>query len=198
MGDIVLVTGGARSGKSGFAETYASSKSASVAYIATAQVLDDEMQYRVHLHQCRRPATWGLWETPLHAERAIEEAGRVHEVLLFDCLTMYLSNIMFSDGFLDLTEQVQYRRVEEVATNLIKAAQGGTATTIFVTNEVGAGIVPEHASARRYRDLAGLLNQRIASAATEVYLVVSGIPVEIKRLGIGDGKHDKNNHVDGN
>ena len=186
MGKIILVTGGVRSGKSAFAERYAlhcaASEGARVAYIATAQVYDEEMRQRVNLHQTRRPASWSTYEAPFHTEDAIRTAGASHGVILFDCVTMFLSNDM-----LQYPEEEQERdsfalHVEERIGALICAAQEVDATTIFVTNEVGAGIVPEHRLGRLYRDMAGLANQQIARSAEAVYLVACGIPVNIKKF----------------
>ena len=185
MGQIILVTGGVRSGKSAFAERYAAHCAAAgvhVAYIATAQVYDTEMRQRVDLHQARRPADWSTYEAPFFSENAIRAAGESHGVILFDCITMFLSNDM-----LQYPEDEQERdsfvlHVEERIGALVQAAQEVEATTIFVTNEVGAGIVPEHRLGRLYRDMAGLANQQIARSAAEVYLVTCGIPVNIKKL----------------
>ena len=186
MGQIVLVTGGVRSGKSAFAEQYAThcavKMRARVAYIATAQVYDEEMRQRVDLHQARRPSGWATYEAPFDTENAIRAAGAEHGVILFDCITMFLSNDM-----LQYSEEEQKRdsfalHVEERIHALIQAAEEIDATTIFVTNEVGAGIVPEHRLGRLYRDMAGLANQQIARSASEVYLVTCGIPVNIKKL----------------
>ncbi len=186
MGKIVLVTGGVRSGKSAFAERYAvrcaAQTGAQVAYIATAQVYDEEMRQRVDLHQNRRPADWSTYEAPFHTEDAIRAAGASHGVILFDCITMFLSNDM-----LQYPEEEQERdsfilHVKERIGALISAALEVSATTVFVTNEVGAGIVPEHRLGRLYRDMAGLANQQIASHTEEVYLVTCGIPVNIKKL----------------
>ncbi|ERJ95980.1 bifunctional adenosylcobinamide kinase/adenosylcobinamide-phosphate guanylyltransferase [Selenomonas sp. oral taxon 892] len=186
MGKIVLVTGGVRSGKSAFAERYtaycAAQTGTKVAYIATAQVYDEEMRQRVDLHQSRRPADWSTYEAPFHTEDAIRAAGAAHGVILFDCITMFLSNDM-----LQYPEEEQERdsfvlHVEKRIGALISAAQEISATTIFVTNEVGAGIVPEHRLGRLYRDMAGLANQQIACSAAEVYLVTCGIPVNIKKI----------------
>ena len=186
MGQIVLVTGGVRSGKSAFAERYAAHCAArmavQVAYIATAQVYDAEMQMRVDLHQSRRPAEWATYEAPFDTENAIRAAGAEHGVILFDCITMFLSNDMLQFPAEEQERDSFVRHVEERIGALIRAAEDVDATTIFVTNEVGAGIVPEHRLGRLYRDMAGLANQQIARSAAEVYLVTCGIPVNIKKL----------------
>ena len=184
-GKIVLVTGGARSGKSAFAESLATKAGASVGYIATAQIYDEEMRYRVKLHQQRRPDNWQTYEAPFCAEKALAEAAASHAVILFDCITLYLSNLLCAIPEAELTEERAYADMTVQMDRLLQAAQMVAeqgVTVIFVSNEVGAGIVPENRLARFYRDLSGLANQRIAAAAEDVYAVLAGIPVNIKRL----------------
>lgn len=186
-GKIVLVTGGARSGKSAFAEKLAAKFGVSVGYIATAQIYDEEMRYRVKLHRERRPENWQTYEAPYWADKAIVEAADSHKVLLFDCLTLYLSNLLCLMPEEELTDDKVYAMLTEQMEKLLAAAQTAVtqgATVIFVTNEVGAGIVPENKLARLYRDLSGLANQKIAAAADEVYAVMAGIPVNIKKLNV--------------
>lgn len=178
---IVLVTGGARSGKSSFAEKYVAKQGKRIAYIATAMVLDDEMKFRVDLHQKRRPDNWHTFEAPFNAHEAIIKAAADHDAVLFDCMTLYMSNIIFSlPGIED--SALNYSTVREKIELLIEAAQQFSGTVVFVTNEVGSGIVPDNHLAREYRDLAGLANQMVAAAADKVFLVVSGIPVDIKKI----------------
>ena len=184
-GKIVLVTGGARSGKSAFAEKLAAESGESVGYIATAQIYDEEMRYRVKLHQQRRPDSWQTFEAPFGAEQAVREAAASHAVILFDCITLYLSNMLCAIPEADLTEERAYADMTAQIDRLLQAAQVAAkqgVTVIFVSNEVGAGIVPENRLARFYRDLSGLANQRIAAAAEDVYAVLAGIPINIKRL----------------
>lgn len=181
LGRIVLVTGGARSGKSRFAEKYAAEHGRRVAYIATAQVYDEEMAFRVKLHQNRRPAAWQTYEAPFDAHLALREAGHGHDMILFDCLTLYISNILCSLPAVDDSDK-NYQLVREKIEALIAQAQDNEGTAIFVTNEVGAGIVPEARLAREYRDVAGIANQIMAGAADEVWLVACGIPLDIKEL----------------
>lgn len=186
MGRIILATGGARCGKSRFAEEYAKACGGAVAYIATAQVKDEEMAFRVGMHQERRPAEWDTYEAPFDAHKAVREAGKTHDVILFDCVTLYLSNLLCSMDEEELEVQDAIYQLAGQATNdLIEAARSVDGTVIFVTNEVGGGIVPEHRLARVYRDMAGLANQRLAAAAAEVYLVVAGIAVDLRKLGEG-------------
>ena len=186
-GTIILVTGGARSGKSACAEKLAAEMGTSIGYIATAQIYDEEMRYRVKLHRERRPENWQTYEAPYWADKAIVEAADSHKVLLFDCLTLYLSNLLCLMPEEELTDDKVYAMLTEQMEKLLAAAQTAVtqgATIIFVTNEVGAGIVPENKLARLYRDLSGLANQKIAAAADEVYAVMAGIPVNIKKLNV--------------
>lgn len=183
MGKIILVTGGARSGKSKFAEKYAAKYGKNIAYIATAQIYDEEMRYRVKLHRERRSAQWTTYESPYEAEQSIIAAGKQADFILFDCLTLYVSNMLCAAD-MPAAAPEQYIHVEKRIRRLLEAANQTNATVLFVTNEVGLGIVPANQMAREYRDLAGLTNQLIAQNAAEVYLVVSGLAVEIKKLAV--------------
>lgn len=183
QGTIILVTGGARSGKSAFAERYAAAHGRRIAYIATAQILDEEMRYRVALHRERRPEAWQTYEAPFAAEQAIEEAAEASDTILFDCVTIYLSNLLCSLDETQLADEAfVHAQSEEAIDRLVAASRAGGARCIFVTNEVGAGIVPEHRLSRLYRDMAGRANQKLAKAAEEVYLTVAGIPVNLRKL----------------
>lgn len=182
MGKIILITGGARSGKSSFAESYVAKCGKHIAYIATSQIYDDEMAYRVKLHRNRRPSSWETFEAPFNAHEAIAKAFINHDTILFDCITLYLSNYICAketENFsLDELSQGTHKMIDK----LIQAVQNAPdKTCVFVTNEVGSGIVPENELARKYRDLAGLCNQQLAKSADEVYFVVSGIPLQIKK-----------------
>ena len=181
MGKIVLVTGGARSGKSRFAEQYAARMGERVGYIATAEVYDEEMAFRVKLHRQRRPASWKTYEAPRDAHLALKEAGAECDSVLFDCLTLYMSNLLCSlDSIADSHQN--YSLAKEKLDLLIAQAKANPGTTVFVTNEVGSGIVPQNHLSREYRDLAGIANQWMARAADEVYLVVCGLAVNVKKL----------------
>ena len=181
MGTIILVTGGARSGKSSFAEKLALKLgSGRAAYIATAQIFDDEMSYRVKVHKERRGKNWLTFESPFNADKSISFAAKNFDVILFDCVTIYVSNFLCAANLDD--EANLYAELRGLIQKLIDAAQHSDATTIFVSNEVGAGIVPENKLARRFRDLAGLANQIIAKHADKVYLTVAGLAVDVKKL----------------
>ena len=179
MAKIVLVTGGARSGKSTFAESLALQSGSRVGYIATAEIWDREMSDRVELHRMRRPAEWITYEAPRDADAVLKEAAGELEFVLFDCLTVYTTNQLLA---LPDTEPFRQRceAVLNAVRQLTEAAKNFPGTVVFVTNEVGDGIVPDNKLAREFRDVAGLVNQHVAAVAEEVYWVVCGLPVEIK------------------
>ena len=184
MGKLVLVTGGARSGKSTFAEKYAAYHGKKIAYIATAEIYDEEMAFRVRMHKKRRPADWLTFDAPKDAEKSIQRAADEGcDFILFDCLTLYISNIF---GALPNIEDsaTNYQAVLTGTDKIIAAAKKFPGTLLIVTNEVGDGIVPMNRLAREYRDLAGIANQRIASVADEVYLVVCGLATDIKKNAV--------------
>ena len=181
MGKIILVTGGARSGKSSFAEKLALKiGGGKAAYIATAQIFDDEMNFRVKLHQSRRGENWTTFEAPFAAEEKILEAGKIFDAILFDCVTIYVSNFLCAANLDD--EKFLYDNLRGLIQKLIDAAKKSDAVIIFVSNEVGDGIVPENKLARRFRDLAGLANQMLASQSEKVFLTIAGIAVDLKVL----------------
>lgn len=168
MAKSILITGGARSGKSTLAERMTLSLGPSAIYIATAEALDDEMADRIALHRARRGPEWQTRAAPLDLVGALQDScGQAPR--LVDCLTLWLSNLMFAER--------DWQAETEALAHCI-ARQ--TSPVIFVTNEVGAGIVPENALARRFRDAAGLMNQHIATACDEVWLTVAGQPLKVK------------------
>lgn len=191
MSKIILVTGGARSGKSLFAEKYAHHTGTKIAYIATAQIYDNEMKNRVDIHRSRRPAEWKTFEAPYAAEQAIYAAAESADTILFDCLTIYTSNLLLAQTA-PIDKADRYQSVRQAIDRLITSVESVNSTVIFVTNEVGMSIVPENALAREYRDLAGMVNQMVAASAHEVYLVVSGIPVNIKALAVKLAEEEQN------
>jgi len=168
MSKIILVTGGARSGKSAIAERLTISLGANPIYIATAEDRDDEMRARIAAHQARRGPEWTTHHAPLDLAGALEATDGAGPRLV-DCLTLWLSNLLLKgDNWQGATE------------DLVAALANLAAPIVFVTNEVGGGIVPENKLAREFRDAAGLLNQRIAGVADEVYLAVSGLSLQLK------------------
>jgi adenosylcobinamide kinase/adenosylcobinamide-phosphate guanylyltransferase len=169
---VVLVTGGARSGKSRFAQGLVEGWGQRFLYIATAEVLDDEMAERVRRHRDDRGRRWRTLEEPLDLPRALA-AAQSYDGALLDCLTLWTSNLLGRHG---VDEDGLWREVE----TFLEALRVYSGRLCLVTNEVGSGIVPEHPLARRFRDEAGRINQRVASQASEVFLVVSGLPLRLK------------------
>jgi adenosylcobinamide kinase/adenosylcobinamide-phosphate guanylyltransferase len=162
-----LVLGGARSGKSRYAEGLITALPAPWIYVATAHAGDDEMAQRISAHRSRRGGDWRTIE----AQRDLVGTLRAHRAapVLVDCLTLWLSNLMLAEADID----AEFARLEDT----LKAAG---APVVLVANEVGYGIVPDNALARRFRDLQGVLNQRVAACADNVVLVVAGLPVAVK------------------
>jgi adenosylcobinamide kinase/adenosylcobinamide-phosphate guanylyltransferase len=177
MGQTIFITGGARSGKSRFAEQLAAGYGAPLGYLATAQSLDDEMGQRIRKHQRRRGDAWKTIEEPLHLSQALTLNDGRFNVILVDCLTLWLSNLLLLD---DEPREESETRVMDAVQLLAKTLRNMTTPVIIVTNEVGMGIVPENRLARIFRDIAGQANQIIAAAAGEAWLVASGIPLRLK------------------
>ena len=183
-GKLILVTGGGRSGKSIFAEKMVHTLGKKCAYIATAQVTDEEMQVRVEQHKARRQDDfWLNYEVPLNAHAAIAEVQGA-ESILFDCITIYLSNILYSENNINCSKAEKEQAVFQQIELLLKAARESGKNVVFVTNELGSGLVPFEPVSREFRDLAGLVNQLVAKHMDEVYLVVCGIAVNIKDLAV--------------
>jgi adenosylcobinamide kinase/adenosylcobinamide-phosphate guanylyltransferase len=183
---LILITGGARAGKSTFAVQLAQQLGGDrdVWYLATAEAGDDEMRARIAAHRAARPAGWHTLEVPRGVGavlRGLTPPARPR-VVLVDCLTMLVSNVLLAQA--DGADAVDsaWPAVEAEINDLLLFAAQPAVTTIVVTNEVGLGIVPAHRLARVYRDLLGQANQLLAAAAAFVYFVVSGIPLEIKGM----------------
>ncbi len=212
-GRLILITGGARSGKSTHAERLAAQLAepcgGRVTYIATSQAYDDEMTQRVGAHQASRPETWTTVECPLEvaaevravaAARASGPGAGASPIVLLDCVTLWVTNLLFSDGAFggseppeegfnydkDLlapaAEHAAAARVTAAVDGLVAAVAETGVTLVAVTNEVGLGVVPEYPLARLYRDQLGWANQRLARDAEGVYLLVSGYALDVKAL----------------
>jgi adenosylcobinamide kinase/adenosylcobinamide-phosphate guanylyltransferase len=177
MAKTIFITGGARSGKSRFAEGVAHRFGTPLGYLATAQTLDDEMAERIQKHRLRRGDAWQTVEEPLHLPQALTCCDGTCKALLVDCLTLWLSNLLFH--YQEQGEDAEARIMEDV--QRLTATLGAMRTpVIVVSNEVGQGIVPENRLARRFRDIAGQANQLLAAMADEVHVVISGIPLRLK------------------
>src|ERR1043166_2112502 len=168
---LILITGGARSGKSSYGEKRAAELGEKLLYIATAEAKDEEMAERIAEHQKRRGRRWNSIEEPVELARALSDAHSRTDCALVDCLTLWISNLLIRGD-----QQYAQEKVGE----LIKRLPELDFHLIFVSNEVGWGIVPDNALARKFRDLAGWTNQRIAEAADEVILMVAGVPLTVK------------------
>ena len=168
---LLLILGGARSGKSRLAEKLATDSSLAVTYIATSQPLDGEMNARVAHHRARRPAEWGLIEEPLALARVLRETASAERCLLVDCLTLWLTNLLM----LDNPERLAQER--EALLDCLAALPG---EVIFVSNETGMGVVPLGELTRRYVDEAGWLHQALAERCQRVVLTVAGLPLTLK------------------
>ncbi|MEK6790354.1 MAG: bifunctional adenosylcobinamide kinase/adenosylcobinamide-phosphate guanylyltransferase [Deltaproteobacteria bacterium] len=168
---LTFIIGGARSGKTAFALKLASASSGKKVYLATAEALDDEMRLRIQRHKEERGGDWLTHEEPQGVELAISSlAGQDAKVILIDCLTLWLSNrILHADSV-----------ILDEAASLIRTITASGCEVIAISNEVGWGIVPENILARRFRDLAGDVNQMFANAASSVYFVAAGIPLKLK------------------
>ena len=203
LGRLILVTGGARSGKSTYAERLAAQlaepSGGRVTYIATSQTYDEEMEQRVSAHQSSRPEAWTTVECPVEVPAAVRAAA-AGSVILLDCVTLWVTNLLFQGGAFggseppddgynydkDLLPPAEERaaaaRVTAAVDGLVAAVADAGVTLVAVTNEVGLGVVPEYPLARLYRDQLGWANQRLARDADGLYLLVSGYPLDVKAL----------------
>ena len=169
LAPVTLVLGGARSGKSRYAEALAESAVGGCTYLATATIGDAEMAERVAHHRMRRGRRWQTVEEPLDLVGALHRCARPEDFVLVDCLTLWLSNILFAG-----------RDPDTETRHLLTALPVLDGPVVFVSNEVGLGIVPDNALARHFRDAAGRLNQAIAEAAQSVIFMAAGLPMTLK------------------
>ncbi len=179
MAHIVLLLGGARSGKSRLAEQLAQKlTSRPVLFIATAEVRDEEMKKRVERHRQTRPSSWRTLEAPFNVGRALRESYEGEEVVILDCLTLWVANVLTRN--FDTDSEAVAALAEKEVDELLATLSSLDTTAILVTNEVGMGLVPPYPLGRVYRDVLGRVNQQVAAHADEVFLLVAGIPVPIK------------------
>ncbi len=174
----ILITGGARSGKSRYAQELAHRSPQPVLFVATAQAGDDEMKRRIEAHQRERPSGWTTIETPLDVGRSTRQNIGGARTVLVDCVTLLVSNIIGKAGAA-APSQIEEEVSREIS-ELIQVIQESSASFIIVTNEVGLGLVPDNPLGRLYRDLLGKANQMLAAQASEVYFMVSGLPLAVK------------------
>lgn len=173
MAGMIYVTGGTRSGKSNFAQQLAEKHAGKLLYIAPARGDDDEMAMRIEMHRQARGERWQLLEEPLWLSDRLSDSAAGYGALLLDCVTLWVTNLFFH------FEEKQGPVLAEVD-RLIELAWQLEEPLYLISNELGSGIVPENRMARKFRDLAGIVNQRLAAAADEAWLVVSGLPVKLK------------------
>ncbi|MBM4055345.1 MAG: bifunctional adenosylcobinamide kinase/adenosylcobinamide-phosphate guanylyltransferase [Planctomycetes bacterium] len=173
MAKMTLILGGARSGKSSFAENLAKHYK-TVVYAATAEINDDEMRERIRIHRERRPSHWKTVESPYDLEKVVIDQNKKTDLILIDCITLYITNLLLRQekkDALPITDKIH---------KLCHVCEESASDVIMVSNEVGLGIVPDNELARRFRDITGSANQILAQYAQEVYFVISGIAQKIK------------------
>ncbi len=172
MSKITFILGGARSGKSKFATEEAKGIGKKVAFIATCKPMDKEMEERISIHKKARPAEWQTFEEPRDIPLLLKKMSRGFEVIIVDCLTLLVSNLLL-DGFKE-------KDIEENINEILFVLNKLKAHVIIVSNEVGLGIVPDNKLAREFRDIAGRVNQLVAKEANKVFFMTSGLALKIK------------------
>jgi adenosylcobinamide kinase/adenosylcobinamide-phosphate guanylyltransferase len=188
MGRLIFVTGGTRSGKSAFAEEVVTALGSDVTYIATARAGDSEMAERIALHRQRRPQSWRTVEEPEEVRGAIEFWGERSEVILLDCLTIYISNLLLAGekGGADNDSTGGGEPDRDIVSDvrqIAAAAKTVKAHVVVVSNEVGLSLVSPYPLGRQYQEIVGRANQVLARDAEETYMVVAGIPLDLKEMG---------------
>ena len=173
---IILITGGARSGKSDYAQHLAADKGRKVLFCATAEPLDDEMKARIEAHKKSRPRKWDTLEISRSIGASLEKSASGYDTVIIDCITLLVANCMADAGASTQHDQL----VSDEITGLVDVLAKRRASYILVTNEAGSGLVPDNKLGRAYRDALGRANQLLAKCADEVYMMVAGLPVKIK------------------
>ena len=180
--ELILITGGARSGKSALAERLAR-QGQRVLFVATAEALDDEMSHRIAAHQASRPKDWNTLEEPRNLPAAVRHAicanSREYDTVVVDCLTMWVSNLLLKYE----RDTDAEARIVEAARELLEVFGSSRTRWIVVTNEVGLGVVPSSSLGRAYRDALGRVNSLVASRADKVYLMAAGLELDLRALG---------------
>ena len=178
--ELILILGGARSGKSSYAERLARERGGEVLFVATATAGDEEMAARIAAHRAARPASWRTLEAPTDVAARVAGANDPAPTIVLDCLTLLVSNLLLAHEAAG--ETTVARAVEAEIDALLVQVDLGAAAWIVVSNEVGMGLVPPYPLGRAYRDLLGRVNARIAARADRAYLLVAGLPLNLKRL----------------
>jgi adenosylcobinamide kinase/adenosylcobinamide-phosphate guanylyltransferase len=186
--ELILVLGGARAGKSAFAQRLAQTMGHRVLCAVTAQPRDEEMRRRIRHHKERRPAAWRVVEEPVVVAQALGPFLDEADIVLIDCLTVWVSNLLLAalpEGLIENFRQAEAaeKAVSRAMEDLLVRYRGGGASFIVVSNEVGMGLVPDHPLGRLYRDCLGRANQRVAAQADRVYCLVAGLALDWKSLG---------------
>ncbi|MEA4847550.1 MAG: bifunctional adenosylcobinamide kinase/adenosylcobinamide-phosphate guanylyltransferase [Clostridiaceae bacterium] len=186
MGKAILITGGARSGKSSYAEKLAKELGGSILYIATSIPFDEEMKLRIKKHKEARPEEWDIYEGFRGLGKVISEKGGQYKGILLDCITVMITNLLLeypgidfdNAGYEDYEEAE--KQIKKECEELLEGVRRTAATVIIVTNELGSGIVPANLMGRAFRDIAGRMNQYIAEQCDEVFITVCGLPMKLK------------------
>lgn len=184
MGNLTLILGGIKTGKTAFAQNEANQydkRGEKVTYLATAQAFDSEMEDRIERHKQERPGHWHTIEEPLNLTKAVEPIFRDKGVILLDCLTLWLTNLMSQNE--DLTRDEIWEKITAELGDLIELIDKGSQDLIIISNQVEYGLVSEHAFARLFQDMAGLTHQFLAQRAHRVYSILAGIPLCLKDQG---------------
>lgn len=178
--EFILILGGARSGKSTYAERLARERGGRVLYVATATAGDEEMARRIADHRAARPGDWRTLEEPIAVADRVGAEAALADTVLIDCLTLLVSNILLA--YESAGEDEVARRADAEIDALLERFDEGRATWLIIANEVGLGLVPPYPLGRLYRDLLGRANQRLAARADRVYFMVAGLPLDLKAL----------------
>jgi adenosylcobinamide kinase/adenosylcobinamide-phosphate guanylyltransferase len=189
MKKVLLLLGGARSGKSRYAQEYAQKQAEKVLFVATATAGDEDMRQRIEQHKKDRPVDWTTLEVTHRLGKEIEAAWVGEDVLIIDCITMLVNNIFCSydeDQFEKLEDAVLEKKVVSEISELIACMKRVEASFIIISNEVGLGLVPDNRMGRLYRDILGRANQMLAQNSEEVYLMVAGIPLRVKGISYNE------------
>lgn len=183
MKKIILLLGGARSGKSNYAQELAKTMAEKVLFVATAEAGDDDMQHRIENHKLKRPAAWRTLEVTTGISKAIENNIENEQLVIIDCITLLIGNLFGlhdEKTFDTIKDSVLEKEVVAEIEILLKFLQKTTTSFVIISNDVGLGIVPHNRMGRLYRDLLGRANQMLAQQADEVYFMIAGIPLRVK------------------